>query len=97
MQQIISDQQVAMQKLKADFESDKLVWNKQHHEDLLNMEQLYSSRIKSLEDEVLDTKRENEQFRVENSRLETELISQQRVILPLVLLVYNCYFAIIIH
>lgn len=62
-----------MQKMKTAHENDKVMWNRQHQEHALSIEKLYTSRIKNLEDEISDVRRENEVLRAENSRLETEM------------------------
>lgn len=49
------------------------MWNRQHQEHVVSIEKLYTSRIKNLEDEISDVRRENEVLRSENSRLETEV------------------------
>ena len=46
----------------------------------MNVEDLYSSRIKTLENEVNETKKENEQLRIENNKIEDELVLQKKVI-----------------
>ncbi|KAI1721015.1 protein kinase domain-containing protein [Ditylenchus destructor] len=76
LQALLEEQQIAMQKLKGDYEEDKILWNKQHQEHIVSVEKLYTNRIKSLEGEVFDLKQENDVLRAENSRLENELNSQ---------------------
>lgn len=49
------------------------MWNRQHQEHVVSIEKLYTSRIKNLEDEISDVRRENEELRSENNRLETEM------------------------
>ena len=83
LERIVNEQQFGIQKLNKEFDDDKIIWNKQHHEHLIGVEELYNHRIKSIEDEVVDVKRENDQLRIENSRLEQELISQHAVCLNL--------------
>jgi hypothetical protein len=55
------------------------MWNKQHQDNLLALEDMYASRIKALEEEVSDVRRENGQFKIENSRIEQELSAQRKV------------------
>lgn len=79
LQQLLDNQQKTAQKMRVDYEEDKLMWNKQHQDHILSIEKLFSERIKAMEVELEDTRTENEQLRTENSRMEHDLIYQQRM------------------
>uniref|UniRef100_A0A183CIS9 Phorbol-ester/DAG-type domain-containing protein n=1 Tax=Globodera pallida TaxID=36090 RepID=A0A183CIS9_GLOPA len=79
MQRLVDEQQQRVQQQRNENEEDKLLWSKQHQEHMLNVEKLYGSRMKTMECECADVRAENEQLRTENSRLEQELLCQQRM------------------
>uniref|UniRef100_A0A914HAA0 non-specific serine/threonine protein kinase n=1 Tax=Globodera rostochiensis TaxID=31243 RepID=A0A914HAA0_GLORO len=79
MQRLVDEQQQRVQQQRNENEEDKLLWSKQHQEHMLNVEKLYGARMKTMECECADVRAENEQLRTENSRLEQELLCQQRM------------------
>lgn len=46
LQALLEEQQIAMQKLKGDYEEDKILWNKQHQEHIVSVE--VSTEFKTL-------------------------------------------------
>uniref|UniRef100_A0A1I8AK15 non-specific serine/threonine protein kinase n=1 Tax=Steinernema glaseri TaxID=37863 RepID=A0A1I8AK15_9BILA len=70
LQKEIDQKQADLHDLRAKYEADRLEWTKKNDEHITSIENLYSRRIKTLEDENVQLTAENEELKIMKSEME---------------------------